>query len=633
MLNFGVFCGTRKCIGYFSEKAEDLKKNTRLQQKVISIMICMIPALVFVFLVIGNALYASDSLLCDYLYRQFDGTSGCIKIIAVDEETLDAYGNFQKWSREKMALLTETLFGDHENAPAVLGFDFLFTGENDHKTDAMLAEACSGKNNIVVGSNVVYRGSTKRTEDGMYYDIWNIDMVEMPYTGLEENVKTGYTNAYIAKDGCVRYIKPVEKFGDETLNSFAWTVYQSYEETQGREAIFPKTTEDGETVFFYTGQVGEYAHFSMRDVLDGKIPLSEFRDCIVLVGAYAPGFQDAYVATAERGNPMYGVEIQANVIQALQEGKTAVPFPVGLYLLITGVVITLYFMLSRKQKLFPLIAEAVCLDLIHLLVGRWLAMQGYTIPQIYFIGILAFGVLYFILEKYVLERIRRRRLLSSFKQYVDAKVVDALAKDDRFQNRLGGEKRTVAVLFVDIRGFTPLSESLMPEQVVKILNEYLALTTSCILNHNGMLDKFIGDATMAVFNAPLDLEDYVYQAVLTALDMCKGAKELEKKLQQQFGRSVSFGIGINCGEAVVGNIGCEFRMDYTVIGDTVNTAARLESRAGAGEILISEAVYDKVKDRIEAEQVGEMELKGKSRSVIVYRVLKNRTKNGEQDAD
>ena len=212
-------------------------------------------------------------------------------------------------------------------------------------------------------------------------------------------------------------------------------------------------------------------------------------------------------------------------------------------------------------------------------------------------------------------------MLSTFKKYVASQVVDELAKDDNFKTRLGGEKRPVAVLFVDIRGFTPLSESLMPEQVVKILNEYLALTTASILQNNGMLDKFIGDATMAVFNAPLDLDDYVFRAVQTALDMRKGSEKLAQNLQEQFGKTVSFGIGVNCGEAVVGNIGCEFRMDYTAIGDTVNTAARLESRAKPGEILISQAVYDTVKDRILAEEVGPMELKGKSNTVMVYRVL------------
>ena len=193
-------------------------------------------------------------------------------------------------------------------------------------------------------------------------------------------------------------------------------------------------------------------------------------------------------------------------------------------------------------------------------------------------------------------------------------------KGNDFEIKLGGEKRDVAVLFVDIRGFTPMSENLQPEQVVQILNEYLTLTTESIFKHNGMLDKFIGDATMAVFNAPFDLEDYLYEAVATAWDIKNGSEKLEKKLMEQFGRTVSFGIGVNCGDAVVGNIGCEFRMDYTAIGDTVNTAARLESKAAPGQILISEKLYGALKDRIEAEKIGEMELKGKSQKITVYSV-------------
>ena len=157
--------------------------------------------------------------------------------------------------------------------------------------------------------------------------------------------------------------------------------------------------------------------------------------------------------------------------------------------------------------------------------------------------------------------------------------------------------------------------------LVSILNEYLALTTTCILKQNGMLDKFVGDATMAVYNAPFDLDDYVYRVVKSAWNMQQEAKKLSGRLLEQFGKTVDFGIGINCGEAVVGNIGCEFRMDYTAIGDTVNTASRLESRAKAGEILISEAVYQCLKDRISVEKIGFMELKGKSREVLVYRLM------------
>ena len=180
------------------------------------------------------------------------------------------------------------------------------------------------------------------------------------------------------------------------------------------------------------------------------------------------------------------------------------------------------------------------------------------------------------------------------------------------------ERRDIAVLFVDIRGFTPLSESLKPEQVVEILNEYLNLTTNAIFKNSGTLDKFIGDATMAVFNAPFALEDYEFKAVCAAWDIVAGAKALERSCMERFGKSVAFGVGVNCGEAVVGNIGCDFRMDYTAIGDTVNTAARLEANAGRGKVYISEELRNRLGDRITVEEVGEIPLKGKSKGIFVY---------------
>jgi adenylate cyclase len=165
-----------------------------------------------------------------------------------------------------------------------------------------------------------------------------------------------------------------------------------------------------------------------------------------------------------------------------------------------------------------------------------------------------------------------------------------------------------------------MSEKLSPEQVVEILNDYLDLTSTSIFKFGGTLDKFIGDATMAIFNAPLDLDDYVFKAVCTALEMRKGADRLKETMTEKFGTAVSFGIGVNCGPAVVGNIGATFRMEYTAIGDTVNTAARLESNAKPGQILISEAVYERVKHKVMVTPIGEIPLKGKSKGVFVYQL-------------
>lgn len=582
----------------------------------------LLPAILFAVAVVLTPFYSIEARLSDTLYAQLEGTSRKIKLITVDEETLKAYGDFNIWSRDKCAELIAYMYSDMDVAPAVMGMDFLFVSEMDSKTDAILSDACKQGGEVVFASNLVYRGTTKVDEQGnRYYDSWNVEMVEQPYEALLDVAGQGFANVHIAQDGCVRYTKLTEQWDGVTQDSFAFAIYKEYMEFLENAIYIPKSDGRGAFTFFYSGENGEYAHYSMVDVLNGTIPKEEFADCIVLVGAYAPGFQDSYVAAVKRSQPMYGVEIHANIIQALLQQKTAVAVPQYLYLIISMAVLYGFFFKARKQKLIPILAEAVLLLGLHMGTGRLLAKNGYTISQLYFLLIVFLIMIYFVIEKYFGERLRRKKVLSTFKKYVAPQIVDKLAKDGGFELKLGGEKRDIAVLFVDIRGFTPMSENLSPEEVVSILNEYLALTTQSILNNEGTLDKFIGDATMAVFNAPFDLDDYVYKAVLTALAIRDGSDKLAEELQSKFGKTISYGIGVNCGDAVVGNIGCEFRMDYTAIGDTVNTAARLESRAKAGEILISEAVYRRIEDRVLAEAVGEMELKGKSVPVKVYRLL------------
>ena len=596
--------------------------QNKRKKRVLSYGIPLIPVAVFLLLVIFMPFYAMEARVSDGLYSQLEGTSRNIKLITVDEETLAEYGTFTEWSRGKCAELITLLSADEETAPAVIGMDFLFVSETNKKDDAELIEACRMAGNVVFASNMVYRGDTKQDESGeVYYDSWNVEMVEEPFAGLDEVVTGGFANVHIATDGCVRYTKLTENYDGIPKESFAYAIYQKYMDTTGHKTEIPKSDGKGKFTFFYSGENGEYAHYSMNDVLNGKIPVSEFKDAIVLVGAYAPGFQDSYVAAIERSVPMYGVEIHANIIQALMQGKTAVAVPMWLYAAIGACVVYLFFYVAKRQKLVPVLVEAAGLIALHMISGRLLAKNGYTIPQLYFTVVIFLIMLYFIIEKYFIEKFRRKKVLSTFKKYMAPQIVDKLAKDGNFELKLGGEKRNIAVLFVDIRGFTPMSENLAPEEVVSILNEYLALTTASVLDNEGTLDKFIGDATMAVFNAPFDLDDYVYKAILTALAIRDGSEKLAEHLQEKFGKTISYGIGVNMGDAVVGNIGCEFRMDYTAIGDTVNTAARLESRAKAGEILISEAVFETVQNRIEAEPVGEMELKGKSKAVKVYRLI------------
>ncbi len=589
-------------------------------RKLSDVLLALIPAILVFLLIVFEPFSGLDSMICDLLYRQMNGCGDTIKIISIDEETLAQYGPLSSWSREKSAELIDKLYENSDTAPAIIAFDIMFIGETDSNTDNALVEAVDKAQNVVVASNLVYRGKTAYTAGGIqYYDSWNIDTEERPYALLDERVNSGYANAMISSDGFVRTVQLYSYVDGEKRYSFATQIYNEYVKVFGRQNVSELPAEQA-VRFFYSGKPGEFEHYSMKDVLDGTIPAEVFKDSVVMVGAYAPGLQDSYHSSADRGQDMYGVEINANICRALLNGKTANRAPLWIVALVTAVGLFVYTYLARKMKMYPAIIVGIWILIAGVLVGRLLATNGTIISLFYFILVLILIWIWIIIEKYVVEAIKRKQTLNTFKKYMAPQVIDSLAKSGEFHIELSGEKRHVAVLFVDIRGFTTMSEMLSPEQMVQILNKYLSLTTNCIFEHGGMLDKFIGDATMAIFNAPNDQEDYVYQAILAGLDMQKKGEELGKELLEEYGKTVSFGVGINVGDAVVGNIGCETRMDYTAIGDTVNTASRIEGKAKRGEVLISEAVYELVGDRIIAEFKEEMELKGKAQPVKVYEV-------------
>jgi len=219
------------------------------------------------------------------------------------------------------------------------------------------------------------------------------------------------------------------------------------------------------------------------------------------------------------------------------------------------------------------------------------------------------------------KSLREKEMIKqAFTRYVAREVVEEILKDPE-QILLTGERREVSVLFSDMRGFTPLSERLSPEEVVALLNEFYTLMIDTIFQHEGTLDKFLGDAVMAVFGAPISHPDHSIRAIRTAVAMQAGIEELSKKRVQEGKDPIAIGIGVSAGEAVAGTVGTENRMEYTVIGDRVNLAARLETVAKLGQILISQWTYEKVDKLVKARSLGYFKVKGKEEEVEVYEVL------------
>ena len=590
-----------------------------MKEKSVFILKTAVVAVLSFILCYSQVLYSFDKIAADKIYQTPSATDNRIKIITIDERTIQEYGNVSEWSREIPAQLVEILNADEENAPAVIGFDIMYVSNGDEAGDLRFTEACKQAGNVITAVNVVTKDKLTLQADGsLELDTLHIKMIEYPYESLREVTEYAFANTTQDKDGYIRYALWNMENGDEILLSLSAKVYETYCASQGMKVEQPKLISGGAFGFTFSGKSGAYETISLCDVLDGKIDPRVFRDCIIMVGAYAPGMQDSFNVAIQKGTQMYGVEIHANIVEALLEGKVYTPVSILGSALVSAVIAALYMLLSKKLKMIPLTVVTIGIVILNVVIGKLLYVNGtvISIVEIPFVVIMIY--LYQLISGYLGEIIKRRKVMTAFKKYVAPQIVDEISKKGDFEIVLGGENRHIAVLFVDIRGFTPMSESLEPEQVVEILNEYLNLTTQSIFKNGGTLDKFIGDATMAVFNAPFDLDDYIYRAVCAALDIAAGSDELEKKLMERFGKSVSFGIGVNCGQAVVGNIGCEFRMDYTAIGDTVNTAARLESNAKRGQILISSDVYEAVKDRIDATEIGVIPLKGKKDGAFVY---------------
>lgn len=218
------------------------------------------------------------------------------------------------------------------------------------------------------------------------------------------------------------------------------------------------------------------------------------------------------------------------------------------------------------------------------------------------------------------ENLRKKKLIEeAFGRYVTKQVANQILQHPEEIN-LDGKRQEVSVLFADIRGFTSLAERIEPEEVVRTLNDYLTLMTKVVFKHDGTLDKFLGDAIMAVFGAPIFYPDHALRAILAGLDIRREIRVLNEKREAAGLEKVEIGMGINAGEVVTGNIGFEERMEYTVIGDNVNIAARLEDLAGEGQILISQSIYEAVADRVQVRVLDPIHLKGKERLLQVYEV-------------
>ena len=324
----------------------------------------------------------------------------------------------------------------------------------------------------------------------------------------------------------------------------------------------------------FRGPRHTYPYFSAADVLDGKVPPEELQGRVLIVGTSAPGLLDIRATPLD---PVYpGVEVHAAAIDAILSGNFLQvpawsPGAQVMGIMVVGLAATAAFALASPLVYLPL---TLGMTAATVWVSWSIFARGFFFTPQYVLLTIVLLTTSLLAVRFWQESRQRRLLRQAFSRYVAPDLVDRIS--DRDGDILAGEKRRVSLMFTDIRSFTSISEKLAPEQVVHMLNRYFTPMTALIRASSGTVDKFIGDAIMAFWNAPLDVPRHERQAVLCALNMHDALNSLNEELHAQMGIRLHMGVGIHTGDVYVGNMGSAELLDYTCIGDTVNLASRLE---------------------------------------------------------
>ena len=596
-----------------------MKKKT---DRTIQIIIALLVAAAIVWIASGRLLIVPDGTVSDAFYQEERAGKADIMIIQIDQDAIDMLGPLP-WPRSVMAYVLEYLNSAGDGSkPAVIGIDVLYSGEgSDPEADEALAAAAADAGNVVVPGAAVFGTSLVDEGENFYLQDRTVLAFEEPYPALKAAVRVAHINTMEDEDAILRHAILFEDVpGLGRVDSFSRAVYEEYCGHMGLQPNPAPTTKDGFFYIPFTKQPGGYSDgISIAQILDGSIPPETFAGKIVLIGPYAAAMQDEYRTSISHAESMYGVEVHANLIEAFERGFFPEEVPESLQLLLLFLISAGTMIFFRDRPLRHTVPAWLLLSFGWLVAAKLLYEKGGLILHVLWVP-LAVTVLFIasVAVNYVRSQLEKKRVTDTFGHYVDPAVMKQLLDQGSSALELGGKMYNIAVLFVDVRGFTSMSEALDPPTVVEIINKYLTLTTECIIKNHGTLDKFVGDCTMAFWNAPVPQEDPVYLACCAAMDMVDGSKALGEELMSRFGRTVDFGIGINYGPAVVGNIGAPLRMDYTAIGDTVNTASRLEANAPGSTVLISRAVADMLGDRAVVTSLGSsIKLKGKSENFEV----------------
>ncbi len=578
--------------------------------------------------------------------------SSKVVVVAIDDKSIKELGQWP-WSRVMIGELVKNLSAYGVKVSAL---DIVFSEVEARGGDAGFAKGIGEAGNVVMG--YFFRDEDQPLDPVVMEQLdtakvkllktdSNVTSVPITeYKNLTANIPQlgatardfGFFNQSPDSDGVFRKSPLLLLFNGDIYPSLALKAlrYSYGSEVMLNVAVFGVSSltigkhllpvnEHGELVLNYYGSAGSFHTISAVDVIKKRLKPDQLKDCIAFVGATEIGIYDIRNTPFDPALP--GVEIHATVAAnsidnrfIVRDARTAA-IEMGTVLLLP---VLLSLLLGAVQGTFAGLGIFAALTGIFI-TGNYILFSRYLVDITILYPLLSLSLSHVTSEAYrnlIVER-KGRSLKKAFSSYVSPDLVKQIEKDpDKLV--LGGEQREITILFSDIRGFTSISEGLTPQELVRLLNEYLNPMTRIVLEEKGTLDKFIGDAVMAIFNAPLDLLNHPDAACRAAVRMLESLKELNVGFKARNMNVIDIGIGINTGLAVVGNMGADIRFDYTAIGDSVNLASRLESlnKYYGTHILVSEETKVKVTAQgFKFREVDRVRVKGKQHPVVIYELI------------
>jgi len=615
-----------------------------LKYIVISFIIFVILRVLFITNFWQNLEHKANDIF--FILRGEQEISDKIVIVEIGDDTFNTLNERWPFPREYHAKLIENL--ERAGASQII-FDIEFTEQTNIDADLKLASTIAKYDNIVLSGKLI------RTQ---YNDSMREQLLSPISLLTQTRTKWGTVNISADHDGFVRRYELFQKRSNKIKLSIAAIALANHnqvniqsDEIRDHAKFFrigskyiPKVTQKSALINFY-GPARTFKTFDYADVIDDSTfttnfekeletdlnqyyeLAANFKDKIVLIGLTSVEFHDTHHTPffSEKNELTPGVEIHANFIETVLRSDFLEELQFIPYLLIFFIATIILFIFNSYIR--PSIS--IFINIFFVISYIWMSYFFFSYKQLIMPTLeipLMIIIVYIIglVVQYVQTVKERRFIKQAFGQYIAPELVEELIKDPK-KLEYGGSQKEISMLYADIVSFTPYTESHTPKETVDILREYLTNMVNIITENKGTLDKFVGDEIVALFGAPVELDDHAYYACKTALEMKKRVRELQKKWNDERKDPFEIGIGINTGDVTVGNLGSEQIFDYTAIGDNMNAGARIEALTREYEtknnIIISDSTYMQVKDKVETKFLDEATVKGKKIVIKIHELI------------